>query len=471
MVSQLENQYLIKVLKPEYRITLSTLLKKINQRIKRFEVKTGSDQEERHVSVKEYYVDSLQSLGISSYMATETYFPYMASMPIRSQVSLMKAFEDYKVKGEKEYFIQNIMDIFYTDLKTSKVEVWDLANGIGFINVHILKFLLDNNILDEGSQLLPKIENDVINGALIALGILWQDRVTRKPSEIFDYMIRVSNVVNAMERWGTNTTSNVNDLIAHSKTFHDYGLKKIASLQSAYISSFPENTQHISDFGLIPLKALYSINKKRTSSHDIRIDDIFKLNKKSYITDYLGYIPLFSATGSLERNQIYYSFNNVLAATGELMLSRDENVVNEFIKLCQFREFQRWQQKGTTATSNKEEEEEEVDFSVDMEEDDTVNESDYLNVFSRDFMEWRERYQEMVLPPYLLGRIMIRTYYSFPRINEKEEAQLLHRQLICFFNAVLVEEYMEKREAKGLNLANPTGSDKNFLDNLKFVVS
>lgn len=469
LVSRLENQYLVKVLKPENRIILSPLLKKINLNTIPFQVRENGSA----ISVRKYYAKFLETLGIASYIAIETYYPFLASMPIRSQMSLMRAFERYKDDKSEEGFIQGVIDIFYTDLKTSNVEVWDMVNGIGFINVHILKFLIDNKLLDEGSQLLPKTGKDELNGALIALGVIWRNRIFSKPAEIFDYIIRISSVVNLAEKWGYENKDgiNIDNFIKHSRVYHDYGLKKISSLQAAYIDTFLESTNDAPTFGFIPLKALYSITKKRTAPDTWRLDDIFNLDNKSTVLDYLGYLPAFNATGSLNTNRIYYSFNNILAATGELMLVNDENVLDEFIKLTQFREFQRWQKGISLAIRGKRDNEEGEDITTNNEPDIIDSEISGLTDFINSFTTWRNKYNKIEIPPYLLGRIMVRTYYSFLRIDDKiPVAEQLHRQFICFFNAILVEEYMEKKTAKGLTLANPTGRDDIFLKNLRFTI-
>jgi hypothetical protein len=65
---------------------------------------------------------------------------------------------------------------------------------------------------------------------------------------------------------------------------------------------------------------------------------------------------------------------------------------------------------------------------------------------------------------------MVRTAFSFANIDSsshKNVGALLHRQLIIFLNAILVEEVMENNGTGKLNLKNPTKVDKIFVENYK----
>lgn len=61
-------------------------------------------------------------------------------------------------------------------------------------------------------------------------------------------------------------------------------------------------------------------------------------------------------------------------------------------------------------------------------------------------MEMDRVLDKILIPPYLLGRIMGQKNFSFNRISVNYKttvAELLHRQLICFLNAILVEEVVD----------------------------
>lgn len=100
-----------------------------------------------------------------------------------------------------------------------------------------------------------------------------------------------------------------------------------------------------------------------------------------------------------------------------------------------------------------------------MGRDNTIGE--FISLISQWKWNWHSR-EKNILPPYLLGRIMVRTAYSFMRIqpqSNQKVAELFHRLLVVFLNAVLVEEVLERDATAHMTLANPTGSDKIFFDN------
>ena len=100
-----------------------------------------------------------------------------------------------------------------------------------------------------------------------------------------------------------------------------------------------------------------------------------------------------------------------------------------------------------------------------MGRDNTIGE--FISLISQWKWNWHSR-EKNILPPYLLGRIMVRTAYSFMRIqpqSNQKVAELFHRLLVVFLNAVLEEEVLERDATAHMTLANPTGSDKIFFDN------
>ncbi|ADU65230.1 hypothetical protein Selin_0479 [Desulfurispirillum indicum S5] len=98
--------------------------------------------------------------------------------------------------------------------------------------------------------------------------------------------------------------------------------------------------------------------------------------------------------------------------------------------------------------------------------------------FIRHFMQWIKAFQEAEpLPAAVWSRIWQRFYYTLTQqsddftTNDLYIGRLLHRQLIAFLNAVLVEMARfyptVKHKNESIRLQNPTNSDYNFLHNLK----
>lgn len=77
-------------------------------------------------------------------------------------------------------------------------------------------------------------------------------------------------------------------------------------------------------------------------------------------------------------------------------------------------------------------------------------------------------------PPYVLARIWARFHYALVAIDdvlprrERYLGNILHRQIVAFFNALLVEE-MIYLGVEGINLRNPVTSDRVFQSNLALL--
>ena len=464
LVEQLESQYMMKLLKPEYRIILSTLASKLaTKRIQIYIDSVDADNE-----LEKYYSKQLEDIwGISGNTTQLSYVRFFTSLPLRTQLSLLQLFspaqnqeQDLRIKLQN--LAKGISDVFYNELRYTKVDIWGLLNEYGLANIYLLRFLLDNNVLDEASQFFPKLNNPSLDGAVVALGAVLSEKLTLESYELFDHIVRVSNVVTKATRWPmAGTSPNIQDFVQHSRSLFDYGLKKIASLQSAYIMSFDD--EDAAHNGLIPLRSLQSRSKEIRDENDLALDEVFDRNNESEIVRLLGLLPAFGAQDSLGRNRLFYSFYNLIGAIGEIIQSENEQEMqNELIRLAQLREF--------PMAHNQNNRDDITDDAGDYDgpehmDRDTIGE--FVSLISHWKGNWHSR-EKNILPPYLLGRIMVRTAYSFMRIqpqSNQKVAELFHRLLVVFLNAVLVEEVMERDATTHMTLANPTGSDKIFLDN------
>lgn len=195
--------------------------------------------------------------------------------------------------------------------------------------------------------------------------------------------------------------------------------------------------------GLIPLRSLQSRSKERRDENDLALDEVFNRNNESEIVRLLGLLPAFGAQDPLGRNCLFYSFYNLIGAIGEIIQSENEQEMqNELIRLAQLREF--------PMAHNQNNRDDITDDAGDydnlehMGRDNTIGE--FISLISQWKWNWHSR-EKNILPPYLLGRIMVRTAYSFMRIqpqSNQKVAELFHRLLVVFLNAVLVEEVLEE---------------------------
>lgn len=466
LVEKLESQYMMKLLKPEYRITLSTISSKLkSKKIKIFLENLGGLWE-----IEAFYSNYLTRIwGINGNNIQVSYMNFFTGLPLRSQLSLINSLkkidnEDISRSERLTEITKGITDIFLSELRTANVDVWEMVNGYGLTNIYMLNFLLDNRILDEASQFYPKLNTPSLDGAVTAMGIVLSERLTLNPYEVFDYITRVSNIVAKANKWGvekSTTTQSIKDLVEHSRSLYDYGLKKIASLQSAYIVSFEDKYEAKTE-GLIPIKSLQEFNKGRRNEEDLRIDELFN---NSYPTEQiLALLPSFGAQDNLGNNVTFYSFYNIIGAIGDILYQNDNEVQNEFIRVGQFREFPIFKNSNERYFS---------DITNTQPEDNSYHSettSASVTPFTNEIIEWKKKWDDspVNMPPYILGRIMVRTVFSFTQINyQATVGDMLHRQIIVFLNAILVEEVMENKGNDKLRLVNPSNSDDYFIENIK----
>ena len=110
--------------------------------------------------------------------------------------------------------------MFYNELHYTKVDIWELLNEYGLANIYLLRFLLDNNVLDEASQFFPKLNNPSLDGSVVALGAVLSEKLTLKPYELFDHIIRVSNIVAKATRWPmVGTSPNIHDFVQRNTQY------------------------------------------------------------------------------------------------------------------------------------------------------------------------------------------------------------------------------------------------------------
>lgn len=471
LVEKLESQYMMKLLKPEYRITLSTLGSKLATN--KITVFVDSNDNEDNILYRKYESYLKTNWNVAGNNIKSVYIKFFSALPLRTQLSLLNIFAESDDADSKlsqlHQITKGLSDIFYSELHTANVDIWELINEYGLTNIYLLKFLLDNDIIDEASQFFPKLNKPSLDGAVVALGAVLTERITTNPYEIFDHIIRLSNIVSKATVWpvhGNGQNPNISDYVSHSRSLFDYGLQKTASLQSAYITSFNDIT--LKNEGLIPLRALQKRAKDARSEDDLSLDEVFESDGITSLTSCLGFIPSLGVQNNLGQNKILYSFFNILASIGDIIQhTTKEEMRNEFVRMAQLREYPMFYNTNSFVGNNSQHQEVE-DIRTEEIADTSID--NFISTFYDWRMSWDDVMGRSTIPPYLLGRIMVRTIYSFSQISTNQTlsvGDLMHRYLIVFMNAILVEEVMENYGNNKLILTNPSNSDENFRRNYK----
>lgn len=224
MINNLENQYLIKLLKPEYRIHLKTLKEYIDEDNLEIRVTFCNDTNTKK-NIKSCYCELLEQVGISS-MNKElqtVLCNFLQSLSMRGQIrilTLLNQFHDPKeIGGEKIDLTTGLMNIFVNDINQKAQNTKMLVNGTQVYTIEMLKFLMYSNTLYIGNDFLPTTVDDIQNKALFAVGIKFNQLLKRSPYLIFDYWIRLSYISVLSEKLGGKLTNSeiLDELVCFSQ--------------------------------------------------------------------------------------------------------------------------------------------------------------------------------------------------------------------------------------------------------------
>lgn len=517
LVTEMEGQYLQKVIKPENRIRLTTLYEKI-QSYKDKIVIQRSDGLSVNTDplITDFYYSILERFGIHNKNQAEAYTSFLLNLPIRTQVQFLleaqkliepKSLELLGEELESPQIVEtkgvNIIDAFLSDLYEKEIDV-DLARNLPkMLNVVILKLLLKEQILADAYQLQPTTTDTSLNSSLTALSFLYSQQVKNNPHLIFDYFIRIGYIRNLLNEVGyknskinkSETPFSINDLCLSSSIYQDKVLRDITGNITAYVRgvlNYPNENRNKRYAGIIPLTGLAS--RARWKEKENRVDEVFKDDEFSRR---LASIPLTLSSNNWKNStQLTSSIYVLLASIGELVRigtiqektlidSRNAEIANGIIELSQIRTYlmPNFNRQEAKTGENESTDAESTNINVDLDQT-----SHQILDLARMFREWIDRYptNQISVSPHLLGKISTRFFYALDSIENQKTPNLgdcMYIRLLSLANAILIEEIKEisrkdsnsiSKVGKGkqwsfkdLNLDNTITDDRVFKKNLK----
>ncbi|MCP4116982.1 MAG: hypothetical protein GY737_16575 [Desulfobacteraceae bacterium] len=489
-VAHLEEQYFLKILKPERRIFLSSLYQKDKNPDYPIHVKRKDTDDEE--SLRDCYYELMKEMGIFRSNQRQSCYRFLASLPIRTQKQLLHAFDT-----APDEIANSISNIFWSDLSDKNVDVSNLRNAPQHIVPETLDYLVKNEILNEGYTLAPVFSDQLVNGAQFALGSLMTSRIKQEPGLIFDYWIRIALSRELGALWKdqakkSNGGPSIDNLILHCAMGQGRPARYVARLATSYIRAYrsltPTRTYRgIKSTGSYSNKSwhgtlpLYGLSQKSNTKDDNknRIDTVLdEISSKNGLAGIMGRLPLSGVTDHKGYTLPVYSFYNLLGILGELIDTaqkpKEDLTSNEVFtiiqKNAQFREYPvpPWISLGSDVIRNfsgKNIEEEHPEVACKPQDE-----------FIKEIMRWVEEGTGIVVSSSVLGKIFTRFFYTMNSMdhdlsNENRLGVWIHRMLVAFLNAILVVETHEglAPKAVSLSLLNPVISDKTFIDNLKKI--
>ena len=471
LVTEIESQYMQKIMKASNRIHLLTIGEKLNNGGKIF-----INQQSDEITLYKHYEDFLGKLGLANKYEIHTVNTYLLGLPLRTQIQILKQISDSSLN------ILNVTDAFVSDLYESDIDV-ELAKSQpkDFCNI-AHSFLLRNELLNETYQLLPTSASVNYNAVLFSLYTMFVEHSRSNPSMFFEYWITIATIKNLLTIMPYRsdqkkdvalvpTIEGVSDysFIGQNKVYRD-----ICSYLSTYIraSLNYNSTENKAPWGgTIILKGLAQKTKQSLQTTQDRIDIVFK--EASFTKRLLAFFPMSIASYAHKQQSIViYSFYTLLGTITELLkrynvLKEDSNNkvndINVLLKeLSQIKDnvmpvFER----GTNPSGQ------EPIFNT-IEEENEENDTSLARVLC----DWMEDRPECV-PPHLIGKIATRAFYAMRNLDDRalsgEEPNLgdaMHRRIVIVMNSALVEDAKENLSNSKLSNNNPMESNQIFINNL-----
>lgn len=324
LVSQLENQYLLKVLRPERRVTLSSLFNNIRFRGIPYLVKQKKQTSEKvtDISIENqhledfYKINLFDRFAIRSTRERETVFRFVGNLPMRTQIQLLQAITTRRKETSRAVF--DVFQSNWNEWNSNYTFMFDLPDSFP---ITLMDFLIKTHIVIPGSYLIPNNSSFSINAALFASGIYFQDLSQNMPHFIFESLLRIG-LTHEMGRILANESvdkdSKAFDLyLEHCKILSEKDLRIITGFFNSFDlnQATKKSSSSVTPVGGVELFALYATSKNNKES---RIDAILKAEGDLLIY-ILGYIPLSIVSDNRGYRSPIYSIFNLLGYLGELL--------------------------------------------------------------------------------------------------------------------------------------------------------
>lgn len=495
IVTEMESQYILKVIQPRRRVYLNTLKEKIGEIGDSFDIQIKGDGNEKHdVKITDRYKEILNELGIKNLYQMETYRSFLLGLPLRSQIQFLSIFDNSDEKSVRKKQSE-IAETFLSEMYEKGIDADVIQMDKQHLIAIILHLLIKEKVLNESYQLQPTSTDTNLNIALMVLNFITSQKIYESPYIIFDYFIRIGYVRNILSVIGyrSNDKNILSPSIEHLCEFvgiyRDMELRDLACLITAYLQAV-RNSSRVGDsyYGIINIHGLAKTQKQANDKMPKRIDSVFKDVSKELRN--IAFLPLsFSQNNRANKGQLTYSVFTLLAAIGNLIRKVEAGTWNGLSITAQLRSYPKPAFEGGISSVEIDEMDIEISDSENKKEDGSKNNVD------TDFVTWVKQFgkkpidkkttgkkptakkEEYSLPLHVLGKISTRLFYGLSSIETtgmKSDTNLgdsMHIRIILLMNAVLIEEVKElyPDKIRILNINNPVTNHKLFVDNLKNI--
>lgn len=489
VVTEMEGQYLQKVLKPQYRIKLSTLLEKYRYN-ENLNVGVKFKDIENPKPLKEYYSYFLSNFGINSSYQKDCYIDFLLGLPLRTQVQFL-------IKSNEKEAPEEIIDVFISELHEKEIDI-ELARSLPkFTTSVILDTLVKNKVLGDGYQLQPTSTDFTLNSNYMAFTMLYSILIQKNKFLIFEYFVKIGYLHNLLSLLGYRCDKNaqqdtaskrktyspsIEDLIKHSSITKDQNTRDAMCYITAFMSAyFKSNASKITNATYVGSVVLYGLaEKSKISAKEARkrLDHAFE---DKTIEQQIAYIPASMAQGDKQSTVFTYSVYVLLGAISEIIKVhyKDKGEVKKLLRqISQIKTYPMPNGAFNDETAKEELDNSEENIVTQTPEVEDKNDLEALITEWLNMADTNEnRSQNAQFPkisPHLLGKISTRMYYTITSIDTSANfdniGDTMHRWIIAIMNSILVEDIIENaKEFSNINNNNPIEKDDIFIYNLNNI--
>lgn len=458
LLNSLEYQYFIKVMPPDKMIMLKPIYANINAGIQYEVVNHGYLSD--NINLEDFYKELLNRCGIYNPSDTVLLQNFLLSLPLRTQICMMKAFT-----GELSNL--NVVKVFVNILHENSIDYSLAENSVQDCVSEIIKYLINNEIYTS-CDLMP-IEGDVIKSScLFALLLMFSYYGNTNRYLFFDYGFRVCYI--------NNILFDQKDFKLLTEFSIQYNHKSLKDLIT-YIN-IVENNKSGHPSNCIPLFGLANKSKRE-------LDDRFDVLTKdlNIVTRIIINIPVIYHTySSKNSSSLYYSPIALFACIGDLIEAYDKDMLLDKlysyynIEECSIDAHNRFLKTSLDYELRDDASEKHItNIKIDLDIREVINE---LYV---DMRRWIESFRSFPKkdPNYAYSaQIVYRCFTNLYKVVDKVIKEndhcddMMKYSIYSILNVILVEEMNSSRFRNFRNLFRSNDvitSDKVFFYNLKKV--
>ena len=468
MINHLENQYLLKVLKPENRIHLKTIREVIES--KECRIVVNFDNTNNNSKINDCYEFILNQIGFetNNIRVTNQIVYFLEGLSIRTQMRLLKLLSSYYEKPfDENKFIHEFINIFWTDIKQKSLDAKSLVNDNSYYPVEMMKFLIDTKSLSDCSDFMPHTNDDILNKALLAISAQFTKQARNSCFMIFDYWVRVCYIKYVVESLKTEDNANMLDeIIKFSSILEHDDLTKCIGLIEAYCRSIFKS--NLLPYKTIPGTIIVNETIQNDNDGNSKLLDIVSHGAIDQSNNIVRLVSLYKLFAIIRDYLFHFSYNDSVSDLKYGYIS-----VSLLRKLSQFRGY--LEPLYSRDIYNFEFENNDLE-KKDLPSYEKVMSSKWYEI-SKEMIQWSRKFDKDYnihnISPQLLNRIFTRTYFTMINIDQDSFyvnlGQKLNAYIIALLNSVLVESYFENHTPDDIIIDNMGKIENIFKFNISMV--